>query len=225
MAACSILVAGYATADGSSSVCAPIAIPGHYGPYNYVTESNKLIIVEQAHFTARVEALLPGGGTGDLGKDLSYTLNASPNHHRALAAITRFGARTRSPQPPGLTYSINCYFDRAVRFSPRDTVVRSLYAVYLAQNGRPRDAIAELDVASSFAADNAVSHYNVGLVYFELAQYDKALHEAHAALRLGDQRQQLAEKLRSVGKWHQPSEAEPPAPATSAPPTAASAPS
>lgn len=194
------LLTQHAMADKAGSSCAPIAIPGHYGPYNYVTENGKIKIVEQFHFTPKVEALI-GGQSGYLGDDLSYTLNASPNHHRALAAIMRYGARTKSPQPPHLAYSIECYFDRAVRFSPKDTVVRGLYAEYLANLKRPAEAIQQLDAASEFADDNPVSHYNLGLVYFDLGQYDQALREEHAARKLGYEGAQLSAKLKSVGRW------------------------
>lgn len=193
-----------AFAQQEPKVCAPIAIDGHYGPYDYVTERAKLRIVEQFHFNSRVEGLV-SGQSGSLGGDLNYTLFSSPNHHRALLAIMRLGEKTKTIQPRDLEYSIECFFDRAVRFRPRDTVVRSLYALYLGlQLQRIPEAISHLDVASGFAADDGLSHYNIGLTYFELKAYDKALAEAHTALNLGYAGPLLESKLRQVNQWKDP---------------------
>ncbi len=185
--------------------CAPIAIPKHYGPYDYVSEHSYVGIVDAFHFTPKVESLI-GGESGYLGEDLSYTLNASPNHHRALAAIMRWGMKTNNQQPPNLKYSIECYFDRATRFRPKDTVVRSLYALYLAQLKRPSEAIEQLDYAAIVVDDNAVSHYNIGLTYFELGEFEKALQQAHLALKLGYERTELADRLKQVNRWKEPAE-------------------
>jgi tetratricopeptide (TPR) repeat protein len=187
-----------------------------YGPFDYRTErSGKLQIVEAFHFTPEVEALIRGR-SGDLAADLSYTLRTSPNHHRALVAVVRLGERTKSPQPPNLQYSIECYFDRAVRFRPDDTVVRSLYAQYLGKQGRKREAEQQLEIAASQAKENAVSQYNIGLVYFELKDYDRALSQAHKAMGLGYTRPELEDMLKRAGEWREPELTPQEAPAASA---------
>ncbi len=197
------LAAMAATAAEAPSACGPVAIPMHYGPYDYVTEHGRLVIVENAHFTPKVEALI-AGESGYLGNDLTYTLEASPNHHRALAAVTRLGQRTRSEQPPHLGNTIECYFDRAIRFRPRDTVVRGLYAVYLQQRSRIPEAIQQLDIASSLAEDNGMSHFNIGLVYLEVGAHEAALREAHLAAQLGYDNPVLEDKLKALNRWKEP---------------------
>ena len=177
----------------------------NYGPYDYRTERfGKLKVVENHHFTPQVEALVKGQSSY-LGDDLGFVLKASPNHHRALLSIMRYGEKAKSPQPPHLQYSIDCYFDRAIRFQPDDTVVRSLYAQYLIKTGRPNEAIPQLEVADSYAADNSLSHYNIGLIYFELKDYDRALDQEHKARRLGLARSGLADALVRVNRWREPS--------------------
>jgi tetratricopeptide (TPR) repeat protein len=187
--------------------CAPVAIPNHYGPFDYnVEKGGGLQQVERVHFTPAVEALLRGS-SGYLGGDLSYTLNAFPNHHRALASIMRWGATTRNPQPPHLQFSIDCYFDRATRFRPRDTVVRSLYAMHLAQNNRKADAMKQLQYAREVASESAISLHNIGLVYFELKEYEPAREAARAAVALGFPSVPLVTRLKSVGQWDDAREA------------------
>jgi hypothetical protein len=41
-------------------------------------------------------------------------------------------------KPKGSGFSVDCWFDRAVRFRPEDPNVRMLYGIYLLRKGRPR---------------------------------------------------------------------------------------
>jgi hypothetical protein len=177
-----------------------------YGPFDYRTDKPKLGVVEQYHFTPAVEALIRGSTNTLPGADLDYTLRAFPNHHKALLAVVRYGEKLKSPQPSGTHYSVECYFDRALRFRPDDMVVRMIYATFLAKNARLPEAFQQLGQAAGSAADNAFTHYNIGLIYFDLKEYDKALVQAHKAIALGFPRTDLRNQLQSVGKWSEPAE-------------------
>jgi tetratricopeptide (TPR) repeat protein len=198
-----------------------------YGPYDYrVERGRRLNVVEKFHFSPEVEALIHGD-SGYIGGDLDYVLMTSPNHHRALMATVRYGERLKTTQPPAMKYSIDCYFERAIRFQPDDTVVREMFAQYLGKGGHLKEASEQLELASNYAKDNAISHYNIGLIYFELKDYDRALAQAQLASADGYPRPELRDKLKSVGKWQDaPTTAEAAASAASAasPPSAASAP-
>lgn len=185
----------------------------HYGPYDYRTQKDKLGIVEKHHFGPGVEALI-SGQEGYLGGDLSYVLNAFPNHHRALIAVMKFAERTKSPQPPHMTYSVECYFVRAIQFQREDTIVRMLYAQYLGKQQRKAEAVAQLETVERLAADNAFTHYNAGLVYFELGEFERALAAGHRAAALGPTRPELESMLRREGKWR---DAPPDRPASAVP--------
>lgn len=207
---------------GAQAVNVCGSLENHYGPYDYRLERNgRLRIVERFHFTPEVEALIRGE-SGSIGGDLDYTLLTSPNHHRALMALVRYGERLKTTQPPAMQYSIDCYFDRAVRYQQDDTVVRELFAQYLAKGGHLKEAKDQLQVATSYAKDNAISHYNIGLIYFELKDYDHALEQAQVASEEGYPRPELRDMLKGVGKWREPVEAAS-APAASAPPAAPAA--
>jgi tetratricopeptide (TPR) repeat protein len=221
LAAALLPLSGHVAAQGVNA-CG--SLESAYGPYDYRLERNgHLRIVERFHFSPAVEGLVHGD-SGDIGGDLNYVLMTSPNHHRALLATMRFGERSKSPQPPGMKFSIDCYFDRAIRFQPDDTVVRELFAQYLGKNGRMPEARQQLAVAARYAGDNALSHYNIGLLYFDFKDYDEALAQAHAAMELGYVRTELRDKLKSVDKWREPpTAAEGAASAASAAASAASA--
>jgi hypothetical protein len=197
-------MAALALLSGRAVAQACGGLENHYGPYDYRTErDNHLHIVEKFHFSPAVEALIHGD-SGYIGADLDYVLMTSPNHHRALLATVRYGERLKTNQPPAMKYTIECYFDRAVRFQPDDTVVREMYARYLGKGGHVKEAKEQLAVAASYAKDNAISHYNIGLIYFDLKDYDHALAQAQLASAGGYPRPELRDMLKSVGKWEDP---------------------
>ncbi|OGU00555.1 MAG: hypothetical protein A2X80_01745 [Geobacteraceae bacterium GWB2_52_12] len=84
-----------------------------------------------------------------------------------------------------------------------------LYATFLSKNARTPDAIRQLELATVAAADNGFSHYNIGLIYFDLKKYDKALLQAHKAISLGFPQSALRDQLQSVGKWAEPANESP----------------
>ena len=135
---------------------------------------------------------------------MNYTLKASPNHHRALISLINLGEKTRSPKPYGLTFDIECYFERALRFRPDDSTVRMIYATFLTKSKRDTEATVQLESATVAAGDNAFTHYNIGRIYFDMKNYDRALAQAHKAYGLGFERPVLRDQLISVGAWKDP---------------------
>lgn len=176
-----------------------------YGPIDYrkATVDEKRL-VEGAHFTPEVESLTRGH-TGIIGGDISYTLRVFPNHPRALYAMMKLSAREGGVKPRGSRYTMECWFDRAIRFQPDDGSVHLLYGIYLARHDKNKQAIEQLETASKLLGDqDANAHYNLGLAYVEVKQYDKALIHAHKAYKLGFNLPGLREKLERVGKWKDP---------------------
>lgn len=188
-------------AQNAPSVCGDLH--NAYGPYDYRTDRDKLPIVEGTHFPPEVEALVRGR-TSYIGGDLDYTLRAFPNHHRALASMMKLAEREKNRQPRGAKYTVECYFERAVRFAPDDAIVRMLFATDLYKIGRVQDANQQVDESVKLAGNDPFAHYNAGLVYFDLKNYGKALRQAQAAYALGFTRPDLREALKSVGKWVEP---------------------
>ncbi len=203
-----LLCCGLAAAQGSSqAVTNPCGgsfeTNDGFGPYDYRVNKNKLPIVENAHFTPGVEQLFERK-TSFFGADIGYTLYRFPNHHRALSAMARLAKRERNDMPRGATYTVECYFERALRFRSDDAVARMLYADFLVQRGRSDDALKQLQVIRKVAGDNAMTHYNLGMIYAEAKQNDFALAEAHKAMALGLKWPGLREKLVKAGAWAEP---------------------
>jgi tetratricopeptide (TPR) repeat protein len=186
----------------NESLCGPLKSgPGQYGPYDFRIDKDKLPIVLTAHFTPAVESLTRGNTATSPGPDIDYTLRAIPNHPNALFSMMRLAEREKTPKPTGARYTVECYFDRAMRFRPDDHVVRMLYTTLLISNKRKPEAMQQLEKVLTSANDNAFTYQNVGLLYFDLGEYPLALIQAHKAIELGLNRQDLREKLQSAGQW------------------------
>ena len=91
-----------------------------------------------------------------------------------------------------------------MRFQSDDTTVRMLYAQYLHKHKRTPEALAQLQIASDLAKDNGFTNYNIGLVYFEMGQYEQALAHAHKAKAQGFEQTQLAQLLAAKNQWKEP---------------------
>ncbi|MDD5297600.1 MAG: tetratricopeptide repeat protein [Rhodocyclaceae bacterium] len=195
------LAAGLARADEYS--CGLLSYSGQYGPYDYRVDKGNLPIVEGAHFTPDVEALRHGK-SAPLGGDIDYTLRAFPNHHRALLSMMKLGERLNVNKVPGANWNVECYFDRAIRWRPDDGTVRMIYGVWLVKHGRGKDSIPQLEKAAELDGDVPNVTYNLGLVYLDLKDYDKALRYAQKAYMAGFPLPGLRDKLKAVGKWVPP---------------------
>jgi tetratricopeptide (TPR) repeat protein len=79
-----------------------------------------------------------------------------------------------------------------------------IYSTYLSSNKRLPEAVAQLEQATAIAGESAFTHYNIGLAYYDLNIYDKALTQAHRALALDFQRTELQELLQKAGQWQEP---------------------
>lgn len=182
--------------------------PDHYKgpPGDNTSHAFKLQLVEGAHFTAPVQQLTAGTTAKLPGHDLDYTLRAFPNNHRALSTVLSASRRFRDASQVGLPRPFECYFDRAIRFATDDVIVRLLYASFLIEQKRSDAARKQIDYAGTLATDNPFSQFNVGMLYFDLGEFDLALMHAHKALALGNPNPALKNRLQSVARWIEPSE-------------------
>lgn len=165
-----------------------------YGPFNYITQKNKLGVVEKHHFTPDVESLRRGQSSSIEG-DLDYALRAFPNHHRALWAMARYYLRIKDPARQEITVANErlsqdipppeCYFNRATRFAPDDGMVSLIFAIYLHKYGNLEGALDRYETAERLLPDNAELKYNMGLLYVDLDNLERAEKYAEEAAKLG----------------------------------------
>jgi tetratricopeptide (TPR) repeat protein len=189
---------GYA----QTSVCG--SLNTGYGPYDFYTDKDKLGVVEGRHFPPKVEHLRGGSTSTTPGGDIAYTLRSFPNHPRALMAMMRLAERDKTDRPRDSTYTVECWLERAERFRPEDQMAKALHGIYLASKGKKKEALEKLDAALALGVPSPNTDYNVGLAYFDLGEFDKALVSAHRAYDGGFPLPGLKNKMKRAGKWKDP---------------------
>jgi tetratricopeptide (TPR) repeat protein len=190
---------GFSGATSAANYCGKLHT-NHYGPYDYRTEKGKLPIVENAHFTDTVEKGV-GGSSSYFGNDLDYTLQAFPNHHRALATLARAAIRDKTVHIPHAEFPVECYFIRAYEFAPDDAIARATYGTWLYGAGRYDRALAVYKEANSLDPDNPMINYNLGLAYLKKSDFERANLHAHKAYDQGYPLLGLKNQLIKAGKW------------------------
>ena len=192
--------------------------PGRFGPFDYrdPTKDEERWLVEKAHFTAFIEEMALYGfsshkqqqasesaGWSMVGGNVDYTLYAFPNHSRALYAMAIWQLRVKKEDPIGLQGQLRgsrmltpeCYFQRAIMFAPDDALVYHAYGAYLQKTGDLRKAAAQYEKAIELMPNAPEPHYNLGLLYLDLGDYNKASEQAARAYELGYPLQGLKKKL------------------------------
>ncbi len=214
---CGAVLPRSADAQSLPSECGILRPDNQFGPYDYradryVLETSygshkaRLRVVEHAHFTAEVEAGIRGSSGTRAAGDISYTLERFPNHHRALVSLSNIALREKTDLPKDSKYSMQCWFQRAIAFAPDDVIVRLIYASHLVQTKKIEQAEAQAKFAESLAGENAYTHLNLGLVYFDMGNYEASLTQAHLAQSLGLNISTLKELLTKAGKWNEPAD-------------------
>jgi tetratricopeptide (TPR) repeat protein len=189
-----------------------------YGPYDYTDPADKaqrLTVVETYHFNSDVENLR-AGRSGSVMSDLDYTLRAFPNHHRALWSVAQL--ELRKGRPLTEFRSADCYFERALRWRPGDSTVHTIYAIFLSKRGDRDAALKRYQEAVRLAPNNPEAHYNIGLLYIDLNQLDKAKDHAERAYALGYPLPGLRNRLNQKGVQLAAPQAGTGAPKTTSPP-------
>lgn len=183
-----------------------------FGPFDYrVAPPDKLRIVEGYHFNSDVEQLRKGQSTTNIGEDLEFVLRYFPNHSRALNSMMKLGKREKTDKPRGNRDTIECWFERAIKFVPGDGTVNLLYALWLVHTGHKSAATEQLALARGAATDNANYAYNLGLGFLEVGDYESALEFAHKAYALGYPLPGLRDRLTRLNKWRPAPDPVPPA--------------
>lgn len=173
------------------------------GPYDYRDPARQDLLhnnVEVHHFNADVE-MARKGMSAYIGAELHFVLHRFPNHPRALAAMIRLSDRERTDRPKGASETVECYLYRATLFSPDDGIAKFVYGTYLFKKQRLEEALKELNDANTLNPENANINYNLGLLYLQRKDYEKATLHAKKAYALGFSLPGLREKLRQAGVW------------------------
>lgn len=171
--------------------------------YFAAQDAEDVRLVEQYSFPPEVERL-ERGASGELPGDIHVVLMSVPNHHRALHAMATWEIRHKAAgkgPPGGVTFlGAECYFQRAFAFKPEDPTIHLIYGVYLHKSREFDKAMQAYTTARDLKPSSPEVHYNLGLLHFDLEQYDEAVASAREAYRLGYPLRGLRNKLRRIGR-------------------------
>ena len=193
-------IATLATADARADSFAGES----YGPFDYANPDHRrryLDVVDGNHFNKDVENLVRGQ-TGTVFGDIMYTLRIFPNHHRALNAMARLYRRDGGPPiDASVRLPLDDFFQRAFLFSPRDPLPHMIYAIHFHKAKEYDNALIYYQNALKLDPDSVELHYNLGLFYAEIEDYEESLHHAKKAYEMGHPLAGLRNKLIRAEVW------------------------
>lgn len=196
-----LLMLLFLTSGGQAlAVCGGSLGQNSYGrPLDYRDSKDRefLTIIEPFHFTIEVENL-QRGINAPLPGDIHYTLMRFVNHPRALNSMAqwqlKFGFQDGQEYFPA-----DCYFERAVAFTPDDPMIYLVWGNYLYRKKEYQRALDVYQEAERLSPDSAEVQYNMGLLYIELKDLEKAKAHADRAYELGHPLPGLQMKLKRLG--------------------------
>jgi tetratricopeptide (TPR) repeat protein len=157
--------------------------------------------VKRNHLDAAQQRMNAGEFSERVLADLDFILRHWPNHGPALEALIRYDLAGGRPFGYDGT---QCYLARAQDFVPDDRNVMLARAYYFFKKGDKRSALAEYQNVLALDPESADAHYNLGLLYFEMSDFEKARAHARAAYAKGYPLPGLRRKLERAGQWDAP---------------------
>ncbi len=176
-----------------------------YGPFDWTKLENKKNwpVVEHSHFTPEVENHIKGVG-GYIPNDLDYAIRAFPNHHQVLLSIIRYQFKLDQKlltENRGLVSPVECYLQRAIHFSPKDSASHALYGYYLHKKNHLEEAAKVYAAALSIDNDNPKIAYSYALLLIDMKQFEKAAQIGKIAYQDKNTPKKLMQKLKELGVW------------------------
>lgn len=154
-----------------------------------------------AHTGPAIKRIQSGEYSRRVMADLDFTLRRWPNHVPALQALVSYdlgGGKQYGFFPT------ECYFYRARKLYPNDAAVPLGEGYWHWKKGDKKAAEEAYLAALSVDPNSIESHYNLGLLYADQGQYDKARQHAWAAYGSGYALPGLRNKLARAGQWRDP---------------------
>ena len=168
------------------------------GPDDYYDSSERarkhLSLVDSFHTEPAIRQL-NAGQLKQAEDNLDYVLRHFPNHPKGLYLFGELALKS-----PRLQVVAEMHFRRAIQDYPAPSN-HLVYGIYLHKSSKLDKAIEQYKIALAARPDYAEAHYNLGLAYVDIKNYDLAYSHAMNAYRLGYRMPGLKRKLEQVGAW------------------------
>ena len=184
----------------SSLLIFGVAATAQQGNRDYYTARSAndielLTAVEKYHLQLSYDELSAKRYEAALG-DAKFILHYFPNHPKALMLLAAICNRWQSPD-----CNPDEWFEKAVSRNPAVSETHVMYAIYLHRTKRFDAAVKSYKQALEIDPMSLNAHYNLGLAYVDLKQYELANQHAQKSYALGAPFPGLREKLKRVGAW------------------------
>jgi tetratricopeptide (TPR) repeat protein len=145
--------------------------------------------------------------------NLQFILYVFPNSPQALNSISELCVdKWKSAH-----CDADAWFEKAIAVNPDVATTWTLLGIHLQRKKRPSEAIQHFQHALKLNPNDLNAHYNMGLAYFDLKEYDKANEQAQISYALGAPLPGLRNLLKRSGAWKPVSLTTPPAAAETTP--------
>jgi tetratricopeptide (TPR) repeat protein len=167
--------------------------------YNPGTGTDEVADWRNAHQFHLQPALddMKRGAWGSARNNLEFILRHFPNSPQALNGISELcTVRWKSAQ-----CDADSWMERAAAINPSIATTWVIYGIHLQRKRLHREAVDKFAHALELNPDNLNAHYNLGLAYFDLKEYDKANEQAQISYSLGAPLPGLRDMLKRAGAW------------------------
>lgn len=154
--------------------------------------------VTHNHYDPAVQRMSQGEYSRRVMADLDFLLRHWPNDLPGLEALIRYelaGGKAYEFAPAF------CYLERARAFAPDDVGVLLHEGYYFWKKKNNDRAIEIFKAALAIDPTSADAHYDLGLIYSDLGEYDQAVAHARVAYDAGYPLPGLKHKLQQTGHW------------------------
>lgn len=174
-------------------------VSANYGePFNFYEPAPDKVLsnVEKYHLNQGIDKVKQGKYEYAW-SEFAFMLHYFPNHPRALQLISDLSIQMESPE------RAERYFERAIRLYPQESETYALHGVFLHKLQRYEEAIEAYAKAIALNDKPVDYHYNLGLSYLAIKDYDNALQQAKIAYNKGYPLPGLKDKLKAVNVWQE----------------------
>ncbi|MFK7734210.1 MAG: tetratricopeptide repeat protein [Pseudomonadales bacterium] len=186
---------------------------GTAGAHDYLHRGFKknvaglLKLTERHHYNEDVENLVKGLTTEPMG-DTDFVLRSFPNHHRALQTAMKYRLKRKKWSPKEKWPPAECYYQRAINFSPRDLTVHLQYAILQYKMKKYTGALKTYQAADKLNPNDPLLLYNMALTMIKVKKYKQAKAVAKRVYATGFPLPGLRNKLITAGHWKDETSAE-----------------
>lgn len=176
-----------------------LAQEGNQDYYAFRSEGNAVSLFHnvQNHHLEPGRAEAAKGRYGAALEHYEFILRYYPNHPHALASLTDLCQKWKAR-----ACDAEGWIKKGIDRNPKAPQTYLLHGMYLHKEKRLKEAVKAYHRAIELAPDSVNAHYNLGLAYVELKEYDLANRHAVQSYQLGAFLPGLRVRLEKAGKWN-----------------------